>query len=124
MQPPINKTTTMKKIIFSLLIVCGVVCGAMAQQPNPTEVIKKSVETLAAEYKYTPEQQQKITDILTERQAEIRKINNANLGDGRAAAAQKCNAKYEGKLDELLGAKMGRKVVQQQMNTFKEMQNK
>lgn len=102
----------MKKIIFTLLLMVGVTAGAMAQSPAQIEVIKQTAEQVSKEKHYTPQQRDKMVDILTARTKEYAELSKKKLPKEEFQTAVKpINQKYTKQLDDLLGPKSSAYVL-------------
>lgn len=102
----------MKKIIFTLLLMAGVTVGAMAQTPMQIETIKQTAEQVSKEKQYTPQQRDKIVEILTSRTKESAALAKKKLPEEQFKAENKAlGQKYSKQLDDLLGPKSSSYVL-------------
>lgn len=106
------KQKTMKKIIFTLLLMVGVTIGAMAQNQAQLAIIKETAEQVTKEKKYTPQQRDKIVEILSNRTKESAALTKKKLPqEENQAEAKAINQKYAKQLDDLLGPKSSSYVL-------------
>ncbi|MFR9652111.1 MAG: hypothetical protein SNG35_08840 [Rikenellaceae bacterium] len=102
----------MKKIIFTLLLMVGVTIGAMAQNQAQLAIIKETAEQVTKEKKYTPQQRDKIVEILSNRTKESAALTKKKLPqEENQAEAKAINQKYAKQLDDLLGPKSSSYVL-------------